>query len=133
MTSRLLDPKQLNLGDLMQATEIIYVRGHLGHGRQVETSRFTLLALARELTLTARAWPRMHGPTRRVWKLMASSQHLEAWVVVWPPGGGIELHDHGEGNGALVVVEGGLIEMVVAEDERGDPAIASTSCLRRHR
>ena len=126
MTSRLLVPKQLNRGDVMQDTEIINVPGHLDQGRRVETSRSTLLALARELTLTARAWPSMHEPTRRVWNLMASSQDVEAWVIGWPPGGAIELHDHGESSGALVVVEGELIEMSVAEDERGDLAIAST-------
>jgi predicted metal-dependent enzyme (double-stranded beta helix superfamily) len=57
---------------------------------------------------------------------MAASQDVEAWVIGWPPGGGIELHDHGGSGGVLVVVEGELIEMVIVEDERGHLAIAST-------
>jgi predicted metal-dependent enzyme (double-stranded beta helix superfamily) len=110
----------------MEATQIINAPGHLGQGRQVETSGSMLLALARELIFAARAWPGIHHSTQRVWGLMASSQDVEAWVIGWPPGGSIELHDHGESSGALVIVEGELIEMVVAEDERGDLAIAST-------
>jgi predicted metal-dependent enzyme (double-stranded beta helix superfamily) len=57
---------------------------------------------------------------------MVASQGLEAWVIGWPPGGAIELHDHGESRGAVVVAQGELVEMVVTEDGHGDLAATST-------
>lgn len=39
---------------------------------------------------------------------------FEAWLLGWPVGEGIELHDHGPSAGALVVVEGTLIETYLA-------------------
>ncbi|MGZ4681802.1 MAG: cysteine dioxygenase [Acidimicrobiales bacterium] len=34
----------------------------------------------------------------------------EAWVISWAPGTGLGLHDHGGAAGALVVVQGSLVE-----------------------
>ena len=69
-----------------------------------------LLAMARRLALWAPSWPGMQRPARRHWDLMAASDLFEAWVIAWPPGGAIELHDHGGSAGAVVVVAGELIE-----------------------
>ena len=44
----------------------------------------------------------------------------------WPPGGAIELHDHGESSGAVVVAHGELVEMVIKKDKQGTLAIANT-------
>ena len=41
--------------------------------------------------------------------LVADEDH-EAWLVWWPAGGGIELHDHGDSAGAVCVLEGTLVE-----------------------
>jgi hypothetical protein len=38
---------------------------------------------------------------------------FEAWLLGWPVGEGIELHDHGTSSGALVVVEGTLLETYI--------------------
>jgi predicted metal-dependent enzyme (double-stranded beta helix superfamily) len=57
---------------------------------------------------------------------MASSRAFEVWVIGWPPGGAIELHDHGGSGGAVVVADGELVEMAVAEDRRGVFSTTST-------
>jgi hypothetical protein len=61
-------------------------------------------------------WPGMAGLRRRRWELWAAGETFEAWVIGWPPGGTIALHDHGESAGAVVVAGGELVEtMVVGE------------------
>ncbi len=42
----------------------------------------------------------------------------EAWVVGWTPGQHVDVHDHGDSAGALVVVEGHLVEMLPAGPHR---------------
>ena len=56
---------------------------------------------------------------------MAGSDLFEAWVIAWPPGGSIELHDHGGSAGAVVVVAGELIETTVVSEPWGDVALES--------
>jgi hypothetical protein len=46
---------------------------------------------------------------------MVASDTFEAWVIAWPPGGAIELHDHGGSSGAIVVASGDLTETTVTE------------------
>lgn len=51
-----------------------------------------------------------HDPTgRRPVRLLAADR-WEAWVIGWTAGQGVDLHDHGGSAGALVVVEGTLVE-----------------------
>src|SRR5204863_8848653 len=38
----------------------------------------------------------------------------EAWVVGWTPGQRVDVHDHGDSAGVLVVVEGDLVEVLPA-------------------
>jgi predicted metal-dependent enzyme (double-stranded beta helix superfamily) len=85
-----------------------------------------LLAIARELADGAQLSPRMREPTRRVWDLIAATEAFEAWVIGWPPGGAIELHDHGESSGAVVLAGGELVEMVVRQDQRGALVMSTT-------
>jgi predicted metal-dependent enzyme (double-stranded beta helix superfamily) len=74
-----------------------------------------LLAVAEELANTARRRAGMKRPRRRSWDLLAASDQFEAWVIAWPPGGTIELHDHGGSAGAVVVVTGELTETTLSE------------------
>ena len=53
-------------------------------------------------------------------------EFFEGWVIGWPPGGAVELHDHGESGGAVVVADGELVEMVLAEDGQGTLAMTNT-------
>jgi predicted metal-dependent enzyme (double-stranded beta helix superfamily) len=48
-----------------------------------------------------------------------ASKAFEAWVIGWPAGGAIELHDHGGSSGAVVVAAGELVETEVTEDPQG--------------
>ena len=42
---------------------------------------------------------------------MATAEY-EVWVIGWTSGQGVELHDHGDSAGALVVTEGELVDLV---------------------
>jgi hypothetical protein len=86
----------------------------------------TLLSIAVELAPRAPAWPGMARPRRRRWALMAASEVYEAWVIAWPPGGAIELHDHGGSSGAVVVAAGELLETSVVARPSGGVALETT-------
>jgi predicted metal-dependent enzyme (double-stranded beta helix superfamily) len=60
---------------------------------------------------------------QRRWELVAASEAFEAWVIVWPPGGSIDLHDHGGSAGAVTVAEGELVETSVARTYSGELAL----------
>jgi predicted metal-dependent enzyme (double-stranded beta helix superfamily) len=92
----------------------------------VDMAPSKLLAIAKELAYGAESWPDMREPARRVWELIDSSQDFEAWVIGWPPGGAIELHDHGDSGGAVVVAQGELVEMAIAADRKGTLAMTNT-------
>ncbi len=56
------------------------------------------------------------SPGERHWELALSTPEYEVWTIYWPPGTGIDLHDHGDSAGAFCVVAGELIETVVSDD-----------------
>ena len=43
---------------------------------------------------------------RRTWRLVAQTPDFDAWLIAWPSGGKIDLHDHGNSTGALSVISG---------------------------
>ena len=56
-------------------------------------------------------WPRVQRETGSRWySRLLIEDDFEAWLLGWPIGEGIELHDHGRSSGALIVVEGALHE-----------------------
>jgi predicted metal-dependent enzyme (double-stranded beta helix superfamily) len=69
----------------------------------------------------------MTQAVRRRWELMAVTETYEAWVIAWPPGGAIELHDHGGSSGAVIVVEGELKESRIAARPSGGVAIRTST------
>ena len=71
-----------------------------------------LRSAARWLAEVAPAWEDMTGsvPVTRTYRPICSSMHLEAWLIAWPAGGRLELHDHGGASGALQVLRGNLVE-----------------------
>jgi predicted metal-dependent enzyme (double-stranded beta helix superfamily) len=75
--------------------------------------------MAEGLAAHALRWPGLAGITGRRWELLAASDTFEAWVIGWPPGGTIALHDHGDSAGAVVVAGGELVETLVAEEVGG--------------
>lgn len=56
-------------------------------------------------------WPRVRRHSGQRWyEPLLSGDRCEAWLLGWPVGEGIELHDHGDSHGAIFVVEGMLRE-----------------------
>jgi hypothetical protein len=59
-------------------------------------------------------WPRVRRDSGQRWYVrLLEEPGFEAWLLGWPVGEGIELHDHGSSSGALIVVEGMLLETYV--------------------
>jgi hypothetical protein len=77
----------------------------IGPRRQVD-----LLAIAEGFAVSAPAIAEIRGRRLRSWVLLAVTDLFEAWAIGWPPGGKIELHDHGSSHGAVVVAAGSLTE-----------------------
>lgn len=90
-----------------------------------------LCRAARRLAASPGIWrPRIRRDTDERWyALLAADESSEAWLLGWPVGGGIELHDHGDSSGAICVVEGVLDETFL---DAGDRATAAGSLRHRH-
>lgn len=59
-------------------------------------------------------WPKVRRACGERWYVpLLQDELFEAWLLGWPAGEGIELHDHGSSSGALIVVEGTLRETYV--------------------
>jgi predicted metal-dependent enzyme (double-stranded beta helix superfamily) len=90
-------------------------------GQQADPS--DLVKIAEALASLALRRVGTDRPARRRWELVAASEAFEAWVIVWPPGGSIDLHDHGGSCGAVTVAEGELVETSVASTYSGELAL----------
>ena len=88
--------------------------------------------MAAALAARAASWPGMARPAGRRWALMEASSAVEAWVIAWPPGGAIELHDHGGSAGAVVVAAGELLETSIVTTPCGEVA-QRTATIPVHR
>ncbi len=64
-------------------------------------------------------WPGAPVTERREWRLMARTPDFDAWLIAWPSGGKVDLHDHGNSTGAVSVVSGALVEAVPQRDDSG--------------
>ena len=84
-----------------------------------------LLPIAEGLAATATLWTDRSEPVARTWRTIAATDAFEAFVIAWPVGGSVELHDHGDSAGAVVVAAGELVETTVAPGPDGSWAAAS--------
>src|SRR5580692_1105542 len=64
-------------------------------------------------------WPGALDSDRREWRLMARTPDFDAWLIAWPSGGKVDLHDHGTSTGAVSVITGSLVEAVPWRDDTG--------------
>src|SRR3984885_11309200 len=64
-------------------------------------------------------WQGALDTRRRSWRLMARTPDFDAWLIAWPKGGKVELHDHGASTGAVSVIRGALVEAVPRRDDAG--------------
>jgi quercetin dioxygenase-like cupin family protein len=55
--------------------------------------------------------PAPPGAPVRAWVRLAGNPAFDAWLMWWPPGGGVDFHDHGGSAGAIVVLSGSLVEV----------------------
>ena len=63
---------------------------------------------------------RLEDPGGRRWHQLAGTDHLQLWLIEWPPGARTGFHDHGGSHGAFTVVRGALTErQVVRGDDPG--------------
>jgi hypothetical protein len=53
-------------------------------------------------------------PAERRYELLLETELYDAWLIHWPPGTGLDAHDHGGSSGAFAVVSGVLEETVAA-------------------
>jgi predicted metal-dependent enzyme (double-stranded beta helix superfamily) len=67
-------------------------------------------------------WPRRctgPGPEPCGNGSVAHTEAFDAWLIAWPPGGTVDLHDHGPSQGALSVLAGSLVESTPWRDDSG--------------
>jgi predicted metal-dependent enzyme (double-stranded beta helix superfamily) len=64
-------------------------------------------------------WPGALDAGRRAWHLVARTPDFDAWLIAWPSGGKVELHDHGTSAGAVSVISGTLVEAVPRREDSG--------------
>lgn len=73
-----------------------------------------LRSIARTLAAAAGELGHPGAGAERNWRLAAESEAFEAWIIGWPAGATLELHDHGGSRGVVSVVTGCLVETSVA-------------------
>ncbi len=83
-------------------------------------------ALATQMAACRELWAPyvVHDPGHRVHVRLVGMPAWEAWLITWPPGHGVEVHDHGGSTGAIAVVEGELVEVTAARRLRGGPHLS---------
>ena len=54
-------------------------------------------------------------PTERQYYRVLATPAYEAWVICWPSGGSLDLHDHGGSSGAFSIVSGELDEATIED------------------
>src|SRR6202161_741021 len=64
-------------------------------------------------------WQGALDTRRRSWRLMARTPDFDAWLIAWPNGGEVELHDHRASTRAVSVISGALVEAVPRRDDAG--------------
>ncbi|MCU1359639.1 MAG: cysteine dioxygenase [Ilumatobacteraceae bacterium] len=71
-----------------------------------------LSTIARGIAAATLPWERRDGtvPSERCYERLLLTDAYEVWVICWPGGGALDLHDHGGSSGAFAVVSGCLDE-----------------------
>jgi len=74
-----------------------------------------LIAIAAGLAEVSSPWDLRRGESahERHYERVLATPSYEAWIIYWPAGTGLELHDHGDSAGAFAVVAGQLQETSV--------------------
>jgi mannose-6-phosphate isomerase-like protein (cupin superfamily) len=100
-------------GDLgMRCSQLADAAARFDHG---VPGRRWLSAAARALGEVAQPWELQVGApsSERSYELLVRTARIEVWLIHWPCGGRLQLHDHGGASGAFRVVSGELRETYV--------------------
>ncbi len=83
-----------------------------------DTAECLAADIATALTEVTPAWGLAAGesPDERHYELLLRTSTYEAWLIYWPAGTGLDMHDHGGSAGAFGVVSGALDEATIDED-----------------
>lgn len=84
------------------------------------TTTAHLTDLAQVLAACPAVWAPLvvHDPDHRVHVRLTAGPDWEAYLITWPSGHGVEVHDHGDSAGAVAVVAGSLVELVARRSVR---------------
>jgi hypothetical protein len=55
------------------------------------------------------------GP--RDWTRVVATETFDAWLIRWPTGGAVDMHDHGGSAGMIAVLDGELVELRPGEHD----------------
>ena len=92
-----------------------------------DTAECLAADIATALTEVTPAWGLAAGesPDERHYELLLRTSTYEAWLIYWPAGTGLDMHDHGGSAGAFGVVSGALDEATIDEDGLQSAAVSS--------
>lgn len=110
-------------------------RRQAGRRSRTTLGPLALLDLVKEYGRRVPPWQGQPGDVlaSRTYELVDLSDELEVWVIQWPTGGHLQLHDHGGSAGAFWVVGGELEERYHAPREpRAFGQADGTLGRRRH-
>ena len=84
-----------------------------------------LTAIAEGLAAVTMPWELSAGgaPAGRSYERLLATASYDAWLIGWPPGSSLELHDHGTSAGAFAVVSGVLTEEAVVSGRSVSTAV----------
>lgn len=84
------------------------------------TTTAHLAELAQVMAACPAVWAPLavHDPDHRVHVRLTAGSDWEAYLITWPSGHGVEVHDHGSSAGAVAVVAGSLVELVARPTPR---------------
>lgn len=87
--------------------------------RRRSLDAIALLDLAKDFGSRMPSWAGRHAEplVERSYELLELTDDVEVWVIHWPTGGHLQLHDHGGSAGAFWVVGGSLEERFVTEGQ----------------
>ncbi len=91
------------------------------HPSTVSVDPLVLRAIASGLAAVTLPWELSTGevPRERRYARVLSTPVYEAWVICWPAGTALDLHDHGGSAGAFTVVSGQLDETTIDDGRVG--------------
>jgi quercetin dioxygenase-like cupin family protein len=91
------------------------------HPSVVDVDPAVLCAIASGLAAVTLPWELSTGdlPKQRRFARLLSTPVYEAWVICWPAGTALDLHDHGGSAGAFTVVAGQLDETTISDGQVG--------------